>query len=273
MTKLASLGVKNRILDKGVLNYCLTCGTCQEYCPQDIDFIEFIKTARRLLVDRVIKYEETHHGILTLITEIQAQRSSGLKISPDILPEGFQNPEKGEFAYFFGCLPVLDVVFSNLNLNLTDIAKNGIKILNNILDKPPVILDNMKCCGHDVLWKGYFDVFKQLAIHNVNEINNRGIKTVVTTCAECYRTLKMDYPKHVDVNFEVIHLTELIADRVKNNQVDFLDTPNRTVTYHDPCRLGRHMKVYSPPREILNSMEGHGIAFNEMQRTRERYTC
>lgn len=273
MIKLASLGVKEQILKANVLNYCLTCQNCQEYCPQDINFIEFIKSARILLKDNGIVYEETHHGILKLISEIQANHSSGLKLPEDIIPEGYQISKKGNVAYFFGCLPILDVVFNGLKLNLVDIARNGIKILNNILDQPPVLLENIKCCGHDALWKGYFDVFKKLAIHNANEINKLGIKTVVTTCAECYRTLKIDYPKYVNVNFEVVHLTELIANKIKNNQFDFLDSPNQVVTYHDPCRLGRHMKVYSPPRDILNSMKKHGIDFNEMQRVRENSVC
>ena len=113
-----------------------------------------------------------------------------------------------------------------------------------------------------------------MALHNVNEINKRGIKTLITTCAECYRTLKLDYPKYIkNVNFKVIHLTELIADEIESGQFEFLDSPNRTVTYHDPCRLGRHMKVYSPPRKILNSMEGHGIEFNEMPRSKEDSVC
>ncbi|MFX0019256.1 MAG: (Fe-S)-binding protein [Candidatus Hermodarchaeota archaeon] len=273
MTKLAVLGAKNQILDESVLKYCLTCRKCKESCPQDIDFIEFIKSARRLLIDKGIKYEETHHGIITLISEIQANYSSGLKVPTDLMPKNYKKSKKRNVAYFFGCLPILDVVFSNLQLNLVEIAKNGIKILTEILKQPPVIIENMKCCGHDALWKGYFDIFKKLAIHNVNKINELGIKTVVTTCAECYRTLKIDYPKYVNVNFEVIHLTELIADKIKNSQFEFLDSPNQAVTYHDPCRLGRHMKVYSPPRDILNSMKKHGIDFNEMQRTRENSMC
>ncbi len=273
MTKLAALGAKNQIVKESVLKYCLTCGTCQEYCPQEINFIEFIKSARRLLVNKVIKYEETHHGILTLLSELQANQSPGLKLSDSIIPNGYPISKKGNVAYFFGCLPILDVVFKDLKLNLVKIAQNGIKILNEILEQPPVLIENMKCCGHDALWKGYFEVFKKLAIHNVNEINKLGITTVVTTCAECYRTLKIDYPKYVNVDFDVVHLTELIANKIKNDQFKFKDTRNQAVTYHDPCRLGRHMKVYSPPRDILNSMKNHGIVFNEMQRTMENSVC
>ena len=274
MTRLAAFGASNQILNDDVLRFCLTCRTCQEYCPQNVDFIEFIKLARRLLIKQGIKYEETHDGILTIISEIQANRPFGFKIPSDLVPDGYQISKKGKIAYFFGCLPILNIVFDNLNINLLEIAQNGIKILNKVLEQPPVIIENIKCCGHDALWKGHFETFKKLAEHNVNEINKLGIETIITTCAECYRTLKLDYPKYIkNVNFNVIHLSELIADKIKNNQLKISETHNMTVTYHDPCRLGRHMNVYIPPREILDSMEEYGVNFNEMERSHENAPC
>ena len=96
-----------------------------------------------------------------------------------------------------------------------------------ILDS--VLIENIKCCGHDALWKGHFKTFKKLAEHNVKEINKLGVETIITTCAECYRTLKVDYPKHVEnANFNVIHLSELISDKIKNNKV-FIKTTS-TIT-------------------------------------------
>lgn len=274
MTRLAAIGASKQILNEEVLRFCLTCRTCQEYCPQNVDFIEFIKLARRLLIKQGIKYEETHDGILTIISELQANQSSGFKMSSDLIPDGYQISTKGKIAYFFGCLPILHVVFDYLNINLLEIAQNGIKILNKVLKQPPVIIENIKCCGHDALWKGHFETFKKLAEHNVNEINKLGIETIITTCAECYRTLKLDYPKYIkNVNFNVIHLSELIADKIKNNQLEFSETHNITATYHDPCRLGRHMKVYSPPREIFNGMQENGVIFNEMERSSENAPC
>jgi heterodisulfide reductase subunit D len=274
ITRLGALGVSKHILNDKVLRFCLTCRTCQEYCPQNVDFIEFIKLARRLLINEGIEYEETHDGILNIISQIQASRPLGFKASSDLVPNGYKISKKGKIAYFFGCLPILDVVFDNLNLNLIEIAQNAIKILNKVCEEPPVIIDNIKCCGHDALWKGQFETFKRLAEHNVSEINKLGIETIITTCAECYRTLKVDYPKYVkNVNFNVIHLSELIADKIKKNQLKFSNFYDIQVTYHDPCRLGRHMKVYTPPREILTHMKEHGVKFNEMERNSENSPC
>ena len=273
MTHLGSFGAKNLILTDSVLRYCLTCKTCQEFCPQNVEFIEFIKVARKLLVERGIEIEEPHDGILTIITKIQAKSKNGMKIPSDIVPKGYEVSKKGKIAYFIGCLPILDVAFENIETNSSEIARNGIKILNKVLEEPPVLIENAKCCGHDALWKGYSEVFKKLAEHNVKEFKKLGIKTIITTCAECYRTLKLDYPKYVKSDFEVIHLSELIASKIKEGKLKFPESNDSKVTYHDPCRLGRHMEVYGPPREILNSMKENKITFKEMERNSENAAC
>ncbi|MHA1269250.1 MAG: (Fe-S)-binding protein [Candidatus Helarchaeota archaeon] len=274
MTRISSFGVKEHILNNNVLRFCLTCRKCQEYCPQNVDFIEFIRLMRILLLKQGLELEETHNGILSIITKIQANRQEGMKIPSELIPEGYKISRSGEVAYFFGCLPILDIIFKYVGMNSLEIAQNAIKILNKKLKEPPVIIENIKCCGHEALWKGQFDIFKKLAIHNVKLINELGIKTIITTCAECYRTLKVDYPKYVDnVNFEVIHISELIASMIENNQLEFSEIKNLKITYHDPCRLGRHMKVYDPPRSVIKHMEDNGIVFNEMERSRENSVC
>lgn len=274
MARLTTFGASKQILEENVLKSCLTCRICQEYCPQGVDFIEFIKLARKISIDQGFVYDEPHDNILTIISEIQANELNGFKLSSDLFPDEYEISKKGKVAYFFGCLPILDVVFDNLEIDLMKIAQNAIKILNKVLEKPPVIIENIKCCGHDALWKGHFEIFKKLAEHNVNEINKLGVDTIITTCAECYRTLKKDYPKYIkDANFNVIHLSELIAEKIKNNQLSFSESSNQIVTYHDPCRLGRHMNVYSPPREVLAHMEEYGINFNEMERSQENSPC
>ncbi|NVM52876.1 MAG: (Fe-S)-binding protein [Candidatus Helarchaeota archaeon] len=274
ITKLASVGAKDYVLKEEILNICLTCNACKVNCPQDVDLIEFIRFGRTLLKNQGIELQETHDGILKIITEIQANRDKPPKMPADLIPEGCKVSEKGEVAYFVGCLPILNTVFENIEANSLEIAQNAIKILNKILEKPPVILKNAKCCGHDALWKGDFNTFKKLAEHNVNEINKVGIKTIITTCAECYRTLKKDYPKYVEnVNFEVTHLSELIAEKLKNNKLKFSENLEKKVTYHDPCRLGRHMNVYDPPREIISTMKENGIIFTEMERSFDNSLC
>ncbi|MHA1783531.1 MAG: (Fe-S)-binding protein [Promethearchaeota archaeon] len=274
MVRIGGLGSNEDIILESTLRYCLTCRTCQEYCPQGVDFIEFVKLARAALVKKGIELEETHDGILTIISELQANKSNGFKFEDIEIPEGYKVSKKGKVAYFFGCLPILDVVFDYLNVNLNKILKDSIKILNKVLDEPPVIIDNIKCCGHDSLWKGHFDTFKKLAEHNVEKIKKAGIQTIITTCAECYRTLKLDYPKYVKgADFEVLHISELISNELKKNKELFNTPTPKKVTFHDSCRLGRHMKLYDQPRTILQNMEKMGVIFNEMERNKEYAPC
>ncbi|MHA1342968.1 MAG: (Fe-S)-binding protein [Promethearchaeota archaeon] len=274
MVRLSALGAKWQIINDNALRYCLTCRICQEYCPQGVDLIELIKLARSIFLTQEKSYEETHDGILTTITELQAKNQLGLKFPSEFIPERYNISKKGKVAYFYGCLPILNSVFDYLNVNSIEIAQNAIKVLNNVLEEPPVLMENIKCCGHDALWKGYFDTFKQLAEHNIKIIKNLGVETIITTCAECYRTLKIDYPKYIEgVDFQVLHISELIADKLNNGELHFSNSIHKKVTYHDPCRLGRHMKIYSPPREILTAMEQIGLQFNEMERNKEIAPC
>ncbi len=274
ITKLTSLGAKKYVVKEEILNVCLTCNVCKVNCPQDVDFIEFIRFGRTLLREQGVQLEETHDGILKIITDIQANRDIPPKLPVNLVPEGHKISEKGEVAYFVGCLPILNTVFEDFEPNSLEIAQNAIKILNKTLKDPPVIIKNAKCCGHDALWKGDFDTFKKLAEHNVKEINKLGIKTIITTCAECYRTLKKDYPKYIDnVNFEVMHLSELIAEKIRKNELKFSENLDTKVTYHDPCRMGRHMNIYDPPREIILKMSENGIIFTEMERSFENSLC
>ncbi|MHA1689122.1 MAG: (Fe-S)-binding protein [Promethearchaeota archaeon] len=274
IVKLGSRGIKGRVIEDQVLRYCLTCGNCMETCPQGVNFIEFIKKARRYLIDEGKSYEETHDGILTTITELQAKNSSGFKLTNEMILKEHEIAHEGKVAYFFGCLPILDVIFDYLDVNLMEIVRNAVGILSTVLGTPPVLIEDIKCCGHDALWKGHYETFKKLAEHNVKLINELGIDTIVTTCAECYRTLKMDYPKHIkNINFKVIHLSELIEEKLRKNELQFSETFHEKVTYHDPCRLGRHMKIYDPPREILTAMQKNGIIFKEMERIKENAPC
>jgi len=116
----------------------------------------------------------------------------------------------------------------------------------------------MKCCGHDVLWQGKKDVFDRLKAYNTKYLREIGIDTLITSCAECYRTFSKDY----ELGMKVIHISELL---------DKLGLKiNAEVTYHDPCRLGRHMGVYEAPRKAL---AGNGAKIIEMEHSKDKALC
>ncbi|MHA1230141.1 MAG: (Fe-S)-binding protein [Candidatus Helarchaeota archaeon] len=246
---------------------CLTCARCYSICPMNVNFPEFIRMARTEFIKNGMEFEEAHFGIFSNIARLQTDEKLVGRSRHEIF-DGLEIVDKGEILYWVGCSPFFDIV---MDREYTNIPRNTVKILNH-LGITPVILKNEKCCGHDILWNGDFDNFKKLAEINIKAIEESGAKIVITTCAECYRTLKYDYPRLIGpINFEVISFAEFIESKIRSNQLTFSYEFHYKITYHDPCRLGRHMKVYEAPRNVLKSIPG--IEFIEMPRNREDALC
>ena len=184
----------------------------------------------------------------------------------DWLSEELEVSEDSDTILFIGCLPYYDATFKEINFEGVEIARAAVKILNACGIKPNVLKEE-RCCGRDQLWEGDFETFQQLAELNLKSFRESGAKRIISTCPECIRTLKMDYPDLVGPHgMEVLHITEVIADHIFPNQ----STSHRKVTYQDPCNLGRHLGIYDPPRKVMSNM---GFELIEMERTKEASLC
>jgi len=178
--------------------------------------------------------------------------------------------ETGDTFFFVGCMPYFNVVFRDLGVDSLSTSRNVLKILN-AAGITPVVTDKEACCGHDMLWNGKADVFKKLALQNVETIRQSGAKRVVFSCPEGYYTFKHHYPEYVgDLGFEVIHFYDLVEQMIGDGAIK-LNNLDGAFTYHDPCRLGRMARVFDGPRNILKSISG--IHYNEMERNRENAVC
>src|SRR4029450_11393069 len=117
-------------------------------------------------------------------------------------------------------------------------------------------------------------VFQGLAQQNVETFKDYKVKKVVSTCAHCFNTLKNEY-KDFGIELEVVHHTQLLNRLVREGKLtpvaDGAGAHKRTITYHDPCYIGRHNGVYAPPRELLQVLPG--ADFVEMPRNSERSFC
>jgi len=153
-----------------------------------------------------------------------------------------------------------------------NIARNSIKVLN-ALGIEPMVLPNERCCGHDLLWTGDVETFKKLAQLNAQMIKESGAKKIVFSCPEGYRTFKIDYPQYVELDCELIHITELLAQNLSTLSLKAKQSNSKVkrVTYQDPCRLGRHLGIYVPPREIIKAIPG--IELIEMEHSGNESIC
>ena len=261
-------GVDSDLLKDKNIWTCLTCRLCDEQCPAGINYIDLTQAIRfeaQKLGEEAIC---SHGGAAQSLMRIMTTPNLIVK-RMDWVDKDLKIADSGEILYFVGCLPYFDVLFSDIGLKTTHTAKSTVKILNH-LGITPAVLPQERCCGHDLLWQGDLENFKKLAEYNINEIKESGAKKIVFSCPECYRTFKIDYPKYFDTNFEMMHITELLAQAIENKKLN-LNGLERVVTFQDPCRLGRHLGIYEPPRKVMAAIPK--LKLNEMRRTKNRAIC
>ena len=160
-----------------------------------------------------------------------------------------------KMIYFRGCVA---------REKLNSIAEATEKILKHAgIDYE--ILENETCCGSFLLRTGFARDAKEVMENTLNEI---GEEKIITSCAGCYKTFKKDYKEILGVELDVVHTSQLFNDLIKEGKLEplFLD---KTVTYHDPCHLGRHLEEYDTPREILDNISN----LVEMDRNKEKSRC
>ncbi|VVB87153.1 CoB--CoM heterodisulfide reductase iron-sulfur subunit D [uncultured archaeon] len=220
---------------------CLTCGLCPQECPQQVDFLNFIKEERA----GGQPLDVAHLGVFTELAELSSRLDGNV-------------PAKSEskYGFFPGCVDSLGLFLHDVKTDFGEITTSSLKLLDKVGIKPQLM--QMKCCGHDMLWQGKNDVFDRLKDHNKKYIKDSGIDTLITSCAECCRTFSKDY----DLRIKVVHTSELLDKLGLNINAD--------VTYHDPCRLGRHMGVYDAPRKALTA---NGAKIKEMDHSKENALC
>ncbi len=261
-------GVTSEFLKDKNIWACLTCRLCDEICPANINYIDLTQAIRLEASKAGEESICSHGGAAQALMRIMTNQSLKPK-RMDWLTKDLKISDKGEFLYFVGCLPYFDVLFADIGVETTKSARATIKVLNKIgID--PIVLDQERCCGHDLLWAGDQDNFKKLAEHNINEIIKSGAKKVVFSCPECYRTFRVDYSKYHNINFETFHISEILAEAVANRKIE-LNGLERVATFQDPCRLGRHLGIYDAPRNAINAIPK--MKFNEMKRHSNRAIC
>ena len=243
-------------LNSDDLTTCLTCSQCFEGCPQEIDFPAFIRECRTNIV--LSEKDFAHHNIFNLLQIFMAEMTeSGLKFSF----EG-EIDSDSSIAYFPGCIDLFDKFLDLEKTKFHPIGQSAINLINKAGIKPNVI--SLKCCGHDAYWTGDTKSYNKVRDYNTQIIKKSGISTLVVSCAECYYTFKQCY--ELD-NIEVQHISQFIEE---HQNLLGVKEENAVSAYHDPCRLGRFMKEYDSPRNVLNNS---GVTLKELPNNKQFTNC
>ena len=258
----------------GRLYACSTCGQCREVCPAGIDTVELWEGLRHSMVRAGCGPLESQ---VPLIKSVKAYnnpwgqpRSAREKWAKKAAREGLisqvpasirKHPAK--VLYFVGCTAAYD-------MNIREVAINTVRVLERCGVDFGVLGNEEACCGSVLLRMGEPE-FYRIARENIDLLNGLGIGTLVTSCAGCFKTIKQDYPKVTPLDFEVLHMTEFMARMRSEGRLAFVRSVEATVTYHDPCYLGRANRLFDAPREILRAIPG--ITLVEMERIREFSRC
>jgi Fe-S oxidoreductase len=265
------------VIDPDVLWSCTNCGACVEQCPVDIEHVDHIDDMRRyqVLIESNFPSEA---GVMLRNIE---NRGNPWGMQPSVRNDWIKELDfevtmaEGpldydiEYLFWVGCAGAID-----------DRAKKVTKAVAELLHiagvEFAVLGDGESCSGDPARRLGNEFVFQMQAQQNIEvldgvfEAHVPGMRKIVTTCPHCFNSLGREYPQ-LGGEYEVVHHTQLLGKLVEEGRLTPVTPVDRKVTYHDPCFLGRHNKVYTPPREILESVSG--LSTQEMHRCKDRGFC
>jgi Fe-S oxidoreductase/nitrate reductase gamma subunit len=256
--------------------HCTTCRACLDVCPVYVATLDSIRQARSKLVEggtqvpplltQSLKNLYKYNNPWEATKKKRAQWSGDLEI-PDIS----QSEEIEGLCYFVGCTTSMDIRAQKLARSFALILKHARTPFSILGKKEPCCGDIARRVGEDGLFEKQMDdcveLFQRYEIHDV-----------VTSSPHCFHTFRNEYPafqalkpSDEQVEFSIRHYTQLLRDLVASGSLKFERPLNVTVTYHDPCYLGRHNQVFNAPREVIGAIPG--VQMVEMAHNRENSLC
>jgi Fe-S oxidoreductase len=247
---------------------CTTCNTCYSRCPKQVNPMETFIALRSAIVEKgrvhpnvktALESTFRHGNPLTMPRE-----DRGAWIGDLALKTG---EEPAEYLYFVGCTPSYDPRVQKVSRALVHLLQeSGVDF--------KVLGGDESCCGSEVRRLGEAGLFEMMVEENQELYQGMGVERMFTTSPHCFNTFKNDYPQN---GIQVQHYTQVLAsllpgsDSGATQKLTFSKKYERTVTYHDPCYLGKHNRIFDEPRAVLKSIPG--LKLVEMDRSREKSLC
>jgi Fe-S oxidoreductase len=266
------------VIDPEVLWSCTTCGACVEQCPVDIEHVDHIIDMRRYQVLIESDFPSELAGLFKNLenkgnpwgqnAKDRLNWISELDFDIPVFGQDAESFDGYEYLFWVGCAGAYEDRAKRTTKAVAELlATAGVKFM--------VLGQEETCTGDSARRAGNEFLFQQLATQNIELLNSvfEGVedsrKKIVATCAHCFNALNNEYPQVGGV-YEVVHHTQLLNRLVRQKKLIPVSPVTEKVTYHDPCYLGRHNKVYNAPREL---MSGAGATLTEMPRHGERSMC
>lgn len=246
---------------------CTTCGSCPDHCPRGLGQIELSVSLRRLATEYEIfpsSVRPVRTARASLISEgnpLQGEQKKRAEWAGDLSVNTYE--EGMEALYFVGC-------YFSYDPRMKKVARATAEVLNKAGVEYGILGDRENCCGESIRKAGSEDVFKRLARENIKTFVDNGVKKIIVSSPHCYHTFVHEYPEFM-VNFEVVHMSEFLLDLIKQGRLELAGSFEKSVTYHDPCYLGRHNHLFDAPRELLQSVPG--LTLVEMEQNRNTALC
>ena len=251
---------------------CTSCKACDEICPVNIEILDKILDMRRHLAlmesDFPAELGKAYVAMENSSNPWGASQNDRLKWTEDldfdvpVIDES--NHEEYDYLYWIGCAGAFD----DRNVPVT---KAVATLLRRAKVSFAVLGPKEVCTGDSARRTGNEFVFQQLAIQNIENMNNLKVEKIITQCPHCFNTIANEYPQ-LGGNYQVIHHSQLLTELVQSGRIEVgtSDKPYK-ITYHDSCYLGRHNDIYTAPREIVGSIGG--IELREMKRQGTQSFC
>lgn len=257
-----------------VLWKCTVCGQCHFVCPARIDTPNLWEALREMMGAGGYGPPQEQYEYLQKIKTWDNSFSQPQIIRRTWLDEAYQQGKiaapvpsfqdhKAPVLYFLGCTATYDPA-------VRQVAVDTINVMQRAGVDFAVLGEKELCCSGKLKRMGE-PAFKERAMRNMKLLNSLGIKTLVASCAGCFKTINEDYPKITAQGFEVLHISQFVYRLLQEGSIILHKAINDVITYHDPCHLGRNCGVYQEPRQVLKSIPG--LRLIEMERHHQYAKC
>lgn len=243
---------------------CTLCAGCQETCPVGIGLKKLWLSVRQDLFhsgyypQKIQMIRDNLEESRNVFGEAGEERADWVDDMRDPPQHGYIK-ERAKLVYFTGCVAAYFPLAQTIPMALAEIFDvSGVDFT--------LLGEDEWCCGFPLLGAGLKELFHEYMTHNVEAVRRKGAEAVVFACPSCYQMWREYYPHE----FEISHASEFLVRLLQGKRIPLKEL-HLTVTYHDPCDLGRGARVFDEPRQVIQSIPG--VKLVELPRNREKCQC